>query len=247
MHTMDKYKCLECNQQCKEAEDLYTHKKTNHRIPKENKCDRCDVVFTAESELRKHIITKHTLQNQIDCKKCGFKVSSQAELQRHLQIKHLMDKKSECEKCEHVCSEENEGNKHVTPRHVQRESLKCKSCEKEFNTRSMLMHHRKLEHTNTVATCRNYLEEKCDFGTEKCWWIHRDGRQAKIECYFCEKSFDTKNKVMNHRKKEHAKTVKPCQQFLESKCERDDETCWFKHENLCNLYFREVLKTSVNI
>ena len=48
---------------------------------------------------------------------------------------------------------------------------------------------------------------------------------------------------MKHRKKEHPKTVKPCQRFEEQKCELNDEQCWFKHEteteNNFNLVFRE--------
>ena len=191
-----------------------------------------------EEPLNPHLIT---------CKKCAFQVSSQAELQRHSQLKHSMDNNFDCEKCEHVCSEEKERTKHANPMHAPRGPLKCKNCEKEFSTKSMLMHHRKLEHPNTVATCRNYLEEKCVFSTDKCWWIHRERDQAKIECYFCEKTFDTKSKVMTHKKKEHIKTVKPCQLFLEFKCERGDEVCWFKHENLCNLDFREVPKNSMSI
>ena len=36
---------------------------------------------------------------------------------------------------------------------------------------------------------------------------------------------------MMHRKIEHPKTVKPCNNYIDSKCTFGAETCWFKHED----------------
>ena len=112
------------------------------------------------------------------------------------------------------------------------------------------MTHRKAEHENTVATCRNYMEGRCSFEDEICWWIHREGKEAEIECFFCDNSFNTKAKVMLHRKKEHPKTVKTCVKFLEQKCQFNAEICWFKHkietENNSNSVFREGNKNPKN-
>ena len=51
-------------------------------------------------------------------------------------------------------------------------SLKCKTCGTEFLTKPQLMTHRKLEHPNTVAPCKNYLVGQCDY--EFCWWMHKE-------------------------------------------------------------------------
>jgi hypothetical protein len=51
------------------------------------------------------------------------------------------------------------------------------------------------------------------------------------KCYhLCNKTFETKAKIMLHRKKEHKETVKSCSQFQTSSCRFKEESCWFKHE-----------------
>ena len=53
-----------------------------------------------------------------------------------------------------------------------------------------------------------------------------------IECFYCETSFSTKAAVMImiNRKTNHAKTLRICTRFANKYCNRNKETCWFKHE-----------------
>ena len=90
------------------------------------------------------------------------------------------------------------------------------------------MVHRKNDHYNTVAVCRNGLS--CEY-LDKCWWKHKkDAGKNLIECYYCKESFKTQNEVMKHRKTKHIKTVKNCSKFANMNCMRNEESCWFRHE-----------------
>ena len=91
------------------------------------------------------------------------------------------------------------------------------------------MNHRKKEHSDTVAFCRNYREGKCNYADDMCWWNHEKKKEENIKCYFCNNIFESKSQLMAHRKKEHQQSVKPCNQFRENTCRFKDDTCWFKH------------------
>lgn len=92
------------------------------------------------------------------------------------------------------------------------------------------MYHRKTKHLNTVAYCKNYIEGKCNYADSMCWWNHAEKVEEKTACFICNKTFETKAKIMLHRKKEHKETVKSCSQFQTSSCRFKEESCWFKHE-----------------
>ena len=168
----------------------------------------------------------------------------------HTKNVHAKEVDIKCSNCEKSCAEVDESSKHIARKHSLVESIKCKNCGNEFSTRTKLMIHRKLEHPETVATCRNYLEGNCRYEADMCWWNHRASEETKIECFFCDKIFKTKTQVMNHRKKDHSKTVKPCLQFQAKKCQYNDDVCWFKHgnivENTPKLDFRDAKEKSMN-
>ena len=92
------------------------------------------------------------------------------------------------------------------------------------------MNHRKSKHLDTVAICRNYIEGKCTFADEMCWWNHNKKDMETIKCFICSKIFESKPHLMNHRKKDHSDVVKPCTQFRQNNCRFRSEACWFKHE-----------------
>ena len=134
-----------------------------------------------------------------------------------------------CLKCDFQGTRQEELDKHIQLKHSSQGMMKCRNCGKEFESKSCLMVHRKTEHRNTVAQCRNKLAGHCYFSGDDCWWNHKEENEQNIECYFCENTFRSRGSVMMHRKKEHSKTVKPCSKYLDSKCIFGEETCWFKH------------------
>ena len=249
----EKYKCDDCEYICYKKDELNKHTKTKHISEttkrahfivedEEYNCKDCQYQGDSLYYLQEHIRLTHTL-DKYKCKECNYQSTGAKDLYKHSKEIHGMENDNKCTNCEHTCIVTNESGKHVSEKHKENEFIKCKICAKEFNTKSKLMIHRKAEHPNSVASCKNYKEGKCRFEAEFCFWIHREGKEAEIECFFCDKSFNTRDKVMKHRKKEHPKTVKPCQQLKEQKCKFNDEECWFKHgnenENNSNLVFRE--------
>ena len=128
-----------------------------------------------------------------------------------------------CVECDYQATLEDQLNKHILLKH----RLQCRNCEKIFETKPKLLIHRKQEHYDLVAVCKKGKD--CNF-LEKCWWKHNETYENKIECYFCELSFDTKGGVMMHRKEQHPKTVKYCTKFQNKNCNFSETNCWFKHE-----------------
>ena len=49
-------------------------------------------------------------------------------------------------------------------------------------------------------------------------------------CNICGTTFDTKNQLMLHRKKEHGDIVGLCKEAKNKSCKFSIERCWFKHE-----------------
>ena len=150
-------------------------------------------------------------------------------------IKQSKAKKKEeefnCNECDYQGMKPEELNKHYRLRHTMEGRIKCRNCGKDFELKSNLMIHRKLEHKNTVAMCRNNAEGKCSFSADLCWWSHKEGSEKDIECFFCDEKFESRALVMMHRKRVHSKTVKLCSQFMNLKCNFGEESCWFKHEH----------------
>ena len=154
-----------------------------------------------------------------------------------------IEKQYNCMECDFQGSQKNELNKHTQVKHTVEQGIKCRNCGRNFKTKPDLMVHRKMDHLHTVAPCRKNRD--CVFSADDCWWKHSTVKEniIKIECYFCENTFETKTKVMMHRKLEHLKTVKLCTNFMDKKCNFTEETCWFKHrEN--EEYFKSNLKES---
>jgi hypothetical protein len=112
-------------------------------------------------------------------------------------------------------------------------SIKCRNCGELFTSKWNLMNHRKCEHMNNVAYCRNYLQGKCDFADNICWWNHAEkvvSSEDQIHCFICNKVFTSKPLMMTHRKKHHPDIIRPCTQYQNNECRFLNESCWFKHE-----------------
>ena len=131
-----------------------------------------------------------------------------------------------CLECAFQGTLQSQLDKHIQIKH----RIHCRNCEKSFKTKPELMAHRRSDHYDIVAVCRNGMN--CKF-LDRCWWKHKkDDEHGLIECYYCDLSFVNKGEVMKHRKDKHIKTVKICSKFENNSCIRDEERCWYKHENI---------------
>ena len=120
--------------------------------------------------------------DKFKCRECKYQAKDSEDLKKHLRNEHVNKQILNCTRCQNSCSEVNENKEHSKTLYQMEGTLKCKICGTEFLTKPQLMRHRKLEHPNTVAPCKKYLVGQCDY--EFCWWIHKDGKPAEIECFF---------------------------------------------------------------
>ena len=56
-------------------------------------------------------------------------------------------------------------------------TFKCYFCEHIFESKPLLMKHRKNEHYQAVKTCNQFLQNNCRFKNTTCWFKHEDGTE----------------------------------------------------------------------
>ena len=151
---------------------------------------------------------KH-LGPEFNCMECYFQGTNSSELTNHIKLKHKVDQTRTTG------------------------SLKCRNCGETFNSKSNLMDHRKDKHLGTVASCKNNLQGTCSFSSKMCWWNHSDqSNEDIIKCYNCGGTFPTQKTMMIHRKTAHTGVIRKCNLFLENRCRYNEDSCWFKHEEV---------------
>ena len=117
----------------------------------------------------------------------------------------------------------------------------CYICQKRNKNKGELMRHRKIQHPETIRTCRFFVQGSCDFPDSVCWFDHTLS-DKKIEtsstqtlkeykCGFCHETFVNKNLFMKHRKRFHNENIQPCRDIQHGSCIYGEELCWFKHGN----------------
>ena len=169
------------------------------------------------------------------CAQSENKGNRQDKYEKHNSIKHSVeeleisetDEEFNCIECDFQTTSTEYLRKHIKIKH----RIICKICEKEFKEKSNLMLHRKTEHYNSVATCRKFADKNCPFVEETCWWRHTEKERPMedIRCFVCGNTFQGKNELMKHRKKEHAHIVKDCEKFKDGKCGFQNDYCWYIH------------------
>ena len=147
---------------------------------------------------------------EYNCMDCAFQGTSNGELRNHINLKHRVN-----------VNKEIDGN------------IECRNCGERFLDKRNLMNHRKEKHLETVAVCRNNIENKCNFSAEMCWWNHKkindNNEQENIKCFICGESFQNLVEMMSHRKRNHPDAIRQCFQFSRNNCRYQSEFCWYKH------------------
>ena len=196
--------------------------------PKVFKCTKCTFTTTGKDDLEKHMKSHN-----------GVDFGMQSNLKTHINSKHEMETESReefnCMDCPFQGSTEMQLTKHINLKHTLKGmptsgTIKCKICGEEFSEKWNLMMHRKSNHINAVAFCKNYKNGECRFTSEACFWNHEKSEHTDgVACYFCGKVFRTKREMMIHRKREHKSLIENCQQFLQGICRFQENFCWFIH------------------
>ena len=152
---------------------------------------------------------------------------------------HIEEPESNCKSCDFQTTTDQQLRKHFTLKHTLKglkedEEVSCRNCGDSFIGKINLMIQRKQAHSSTVAYCENYKENRCSFSSDKCYWNHTEKvalTDGMVCCYTCEETFESKNKMMIHRKNKHEALVRVCENFKDNNCKRQNNFCWFIHKD----------------
>ena len=184
------------------------------RIP----CNSCMYNATCEEELNWHMSEEHEVPSDLyfdtdfPCDICGKWCRSESDLEHH-QKKHEESLKSADIPC----------SKDGVTEHA------CEFCAETFQTKRIVMQHKKELHKDKVNVCWNFPSGKCVFGDNLCWFLHSETSESsknEIKCNICEKVFANKGEFMHHKRIEHAEIVQMCNNT--NSCPY--QNCWFRHE-----------------
>lgn len=179
--------------------------------------DKLDIKSNSESKKVENCETQTNQENseiRFSCNYCIHNANCEKELRWHMFHTH------------------NSGNPEIN------KNIICKVCFRSFESKKEMMCHMKVEHKELVPTCRFFKNGECNFSDSKCWFHHKEeGNQTiqrkRLKCNFCEKEFQAKDDLMNHRKYEHSYTVPECKYQKESSC-KFENNCWYKHAIIKN-------------
>ena len=214
------FNCSNCDYICDSWSNLLEHIESQHtRVTVKDKfeCTKCGKRFNARDDLDEHMKAIHGERANIEdwnCDDCSFGDSCPTELMKHLQItthqpsKHIKDK-----------------------RKVFLDYKQCYTCKKDFDGYINLMNHRKQVHPSNKI-CKYFSEGDCRHG-EECWYVHElneiQGTSDSFKCDLCKKEFKGRDNFMKHNKIFHISGVPNCEKFIDGKCMKRANECWFVH------------------
>jgi hypothetical protein len=106
---------------------------------------------------------------QFKCEECNFDSETEKELAWHMGKHHGWPSDQKTEDMDTSCS--SQGVRY------------CVICDYEAD----LMKHKKDRHTENVNICWNFVCNNCEFGDERCWFLHKNGTEKQFDCTkFCQ-------------------------------------------------------------
>ena len=240
-----------CDSEAKSEQSFKKHME-NLNIEKQNNCEISGNVAPARKQFNKPENINHNLNKSHDkdynCSNCEFNTKLEESFKKHIENVHKnkiaknlsnfqIEEEFNCEECFQQYTSQTLLNKHINLTHrlkdqILEEVIRCKYCGEQFGEKWNMMNHRKQEHPNTVALCKNNLENKCKHSSEMCWWKHEARNSVtEISCFICSETFKTKGAMMLHRKKEHKAMVSVCTKYQQNNCRFISNQCWFLHED----------------
>ena len=153
----------------------------SHPEPEFN-CTECYFQGTSRDELETHNNEKHGAKHfkhegSLKCRNCGETFNLKANLMDHRKSEHISTvaqcrnySNGNCPYSNQMCwwthADHNESEKNS------RDAVNCYNCSKTFDTKGSMMKHRKTDHKTDVRVCNQFMEGKCRFKEEACWFSH---------------------------------------------------------------------------
>ena len=185
-------------------------------------CQVCDYPADDLFSLGEHVGEFHSekVAEDMDCNFCDVSFPSQVTLTEHKAKNHHDEE-----------ARQKQPNSAQFTRNKWK--LTCKYCEQNFELKSDLLKHSKLEHTKSVSVCWNFEAGCCEYEDSFCWFAHEKSRvnmrQYNLNCNICDLTFKSRPEYMKHRKLCHINILPECKNNMEGVCQYGDKKCWFKH------------------
>ena len=140
-----------------------------------------------------------------------------------------------CKECNFICKTVESLNTHIREHEMQ--VIQCQICEIKFNSEGRLTQHMLNEHKERLSQLNCNM---CSFqSSDKNEFINHVTKHGETDqtinvqlkhwkCRNCEKSFESKWTMMDHRRDNHEMPM--CFLDMEGKCKQLPGKCWYKHK-----------------
>lgn len=198
--THQSYNCKTCGEMFLCKTDLYQHKKTSEMCNKQvlYECEICSKKFSRERNLKSHKSVYHSDNvDNFECIVCRKTFKTSFLLTNHLRHSHIVHEYIECKICHTLCLGPERFKTHFKS-HNEDSQFPCPDCGEVFNKKSLLRSHMP-SHDFSINLCeicgesirgkvamKNHVDYKHQTGT--------------FFCNLCNMKFDTKRKMVIHRK-----------------------------------------------
>ena len=132
--------------------------------------------FVESETIESEIEERCTGEKPFVCTQCSYSSTTADNLKTHLRI-HSGEKPFNCTECEFYCDNKKDFGTHKLLIHANKNPFRCRICGETLQSKADLMMHRKKEHIETVAVCKNIKNGDCPFSNQGCWWNHQ--RQSR--------------------------------------------------------------------
>jgi len=232
--TLEKpFQCNLCDETFADLEELRMHVKNKKDI----QCKLCGKSYQDYIGLQKHVRDTHSPQNGM-CNVCGKGFSSQSYLKTHIERVHNKPERNlKCHICEktfgvqryliihmeshkakkfvcEICGKDYTRNfdmqTHMRSIHTGERPYKCTKCDASFARKNTLDMHQAV-HTRIrypCTECTKSFTRKSDVQTHMKF-SHLD-RKGELACDECDRFFDSKQHLLQHKKKHLKNEAYPC-------------------------------------
>ena len=203
------FNCRKCNFKGINQTSLNTHMNFIHNNGTEFNCKECQYRGINQTSLNVHMDMKHNRDKEFNCRECDFQGTNQIELNKHMNLKHRKGETAGiiyCRNCGEGFSTKWNLMNHRKSKHSDNiaycrnfidgncpysdemcwwnhknidESIKCFICGNIFESKTVLMSHRKKDHGNLVKQCIQFQQNSCRFRSESCWFSHNNITKEK--------------------------------------------------------------------